>query len=121
MDQGTERCLLTPLMDAVAGARRTPGRLETGGVPSKPPASTLVSVPSGVIFYALPRQPYFPSLSLRRLRLRVAAQASRTSYVGHVLRPVAAGVSLSAVHIFSILAGEIPEEALPGATSTLSS
>ena len=39
----------------------------------------------------------------------------------HVLRPVAAGVSLSAVHIFSILAGEIAEEAFPGATSTLSS
>ena len=33
----------------------------------------------GVISYALSRQPYFPSLSLRRLRLRVAAQASRTS------------------------------------------
>ena len=28
----------------------------------------------------------------------------------HVLRPVATGVSLSAVHIFSIFAGEIAEE-----------
>ena len=33
----------------------------------------------GVISYALSRQPYFSSLSLRRLWLRVAAQASRTS------------------------------------------
>ena len=33
----------------------------------------------GVISYALSRQPYFTSMSLRRLRLRVAAQASRTS------------------------------------------
>ena len=33
----------------------------------------------GVISYALSRQSYFTSLSLRRLRLRVAAQASRAS------------------------------------------
>ena len=32
------------LIDAVAGARRTPGRLETGGVPSKSPATTLLSL-----------------------------------------------------------------------------
>ena len=32
--------------------------------------------------HALSRQPYFTSLSLRRLRLRVAAQASRTSHSG---------------------------------------
>ena len=31
-------------MDAVAGARRTPGRLETGGVPPKPPATILLSL-----------------------------------------------------------------------------
>ena len=37
----------------------------------------------------------------------------------HVLRLVAAGVSLSAVHIFSILAGEIAEEALPSGFSNL--
>ena len=34
----------------------------------------------GVISCALSRQPYFSSLSLRRLWLRVAAQASRTSH-----------------------------------------
>ena len=34
----------------------------------------------GVISYALSRQPYLSSLSLRRLWLRVAAQASRTSH-----------------------------------------
>ena len=31
-------------MDAVAGARRTPGRHKTGGVPPKPPATTLLSL-----------------------------------------------------------------------------
>ena len=31
-------------MDAVAGARRTPGRLKTGGEPPKPPATTLLSL-----------------------------------------------------------------------------
>ena len=90
---GHREMVVDSLMDAVAGARRTPGRLETGGVPSKPPATILLSVPSvfwdfgslcqrrcGVISHALSRQPYFPSLSLRRLRLRVVAQASRTSH-----------------------------------------
>ena len=31
-------------MDAVAGARRTPGRLKNGGVPPKPPATILLSL-----------------------------------------------------------------------------
>ena len=31
-------------MDAVAGARRTPGRLKTGGVPPKPPATIFLSL-----------------------------------------------------------------------------
>ena len=31
-------------MDAVAGARRTSGRLKTGGVPPKPPATILLSL-----------------------------------------------------------------------------
>ena len=31
-------------MDAVAGARRTPERLKTGGVPPKPPATILLSL-----------------------------------------------------------------------------
>ena len=30
--------------DAVAGARRTPGRLKTGGVPPKPPATIFISL-----------------------------------------------------------------------------
>ena len=37
----------------------------------------------------------------------------------HVLRPVATGVSRSTVHIFSIFAGEIAEEALPSGFSHL--
>ena len=59
-------------MDAVAGTRRTLGRLKNGGVPLKPPATTLLSLwpsafwdfgslhqrRSGVISYALLRQPY---------------------------------------------------------------
>ena len=54
----------------------------------------------GVISYELSRQPYLSSMSLRRLRLRVAAQASRTSHSrwmlrGTVSRRVAAGVSRS--------------------------
>ena len=37
----------------------------------------------------------------------------------HGSRPVAASVSLSAVHMFSIFAGEIAEEALPSGLSYL--
>ena len=32
------------VMNAVAGARRTPGRLKTGGVPPKPPATIFLSL-----------------------------------------------------------------------------
>ena len=65
-------------MDAVAGARRTPGRLKTGGVPPKPPATILLSLwPSvfwdfGSLFSSF-RGHFLP-------RLCVAAQASRTSH-----------------------------------------
>ena len=38
-DQDTERVVGDFVMDAVAGARRIPGRLFTGGVPPKPPCS----------------------------------------------------------------------------------
>ena len=58
------------LMDAVAGARQTPGRLETGDVPSKPPATILLSVSS--VFWD------FGSLyqkALRRHLLRAVAAA----------------------------------------------
>ena len=45
VDHGTERWLLTP--DGCCGWRPPDsGRLETGGVPSKPPATILLSVPS---------------------------------------------------------------------------
>ena len=63
---------------------------------------SLYQRPCGVISYALSRQPYFSSLSLRRLWLRVAAQEHRIPNVSAVLtlrrllsRPVAAGVSFS--------------------------
>ena len=45
MHQGSERTVVYVSMDAVAGARRTPGRHKTGGVPPKPPATPLLSVP----------------------------------------------------------------------------
>ena len=32
------------VMNAVAGARRTPGRIKTGGVPPKPPATIFLSL-----------------------------------------------------------------------------
>ena len=44
MIQGTERTVVHFVMNAVAGARWTPGRHETGGVPPKPPATILLSV-----------------------------------------------------------------------------
>ena len=41
MDLGTERVVGDFVMNAVAGARRAPGRHKTGGVPPKPPATIL--------------------------------------------------------------------------------
>ena len=80
-------------MDAVAGARRTPGRLKTGGVPPKSPVTILLSLWPSVFwdFGSLFRtfRGHFSravaaavssSTSLRRPRLCVAAQASRTSH-----------------------------------------
>ena len=67
---GHREMVVDSLMDAVAGARQTPGRLETGGVPSKPPATILLSVPS--VFWD------FGSLyqkALRRHLLRAVAAA----------------------------------------------
>ena len=89
------------VMIAVAGARRTPGRLKTGGVPPKPPATNLYfSVALGVLGLrivvqdvaasfsdALSRQPSSSSSSLRRLWLGVAAQASGTSLSGPAQTP----------------------------------
>ena len=92
MDQGTEKWLWTfrwMLWLAPAG---TPGRLKTGGVPPKPPATIFLSLrPSvfwdfGSLFRTLRRHfltrcfgSRFIVTSLRRLRLGVAAQASGTS------------------------------------------
>ena len=45
----TERAVVDFLMDAVAGARRTPGRHKTGGVPPKPPATIPLSVALSVL------------------------------------------------------------------------
>ena len=80
-------------MDAVAGARRTPGRLKTGGVPPKPPAAILLSLWPSVFwdfgslfrtfrghFLRAVAAAVSSSTSLRRPRLCVAAQASRTSH-----------------------------------------
>ena len=78
-------------MDAVAGARRTPGRLETGGVPPKPPATFSLCRPQcsgtsvhstrdvAASFLTRCRGSRNFRQSLRRLRLCVAAHASRTS------------------------------------------
>ena len=43
-DQGTERAVVKIVMNDVAGARRTPGRHKTGGVPPKPPATIHLSL-----------------------------------------------------------------------------
>ena len=75
--------------------------------------------------YALSRQPsLFVLVAAATSQQNIAIQILRTLR-RHVSRPVAAGVSLSAVHIFSRLrcarffAGEIAEEALPGSFSHL--
>ena len=57
------------LMDAVAGARRTPGRLETGGVPPKTPATN----------------PSF-SVALGVLGLRIVVQDVAASFLDALLR-----------------------------------
>ena len=81
------------VINTVAGARRTPGRLKTGGVPPKSPATIFISLSPSVFLGlqivvqdvaasfsdALSRQPSSSSSSLRRLWLGVAAQASGTS------------------------------------------
>ena len=55
-DQGTERTVDNVVVDSVAGARRTLGRLETVGVPPKPPATYSLSVALNVLGlrFALP-------------------------------------------------------------------
>ena len=49
MHQGAGRTVVYVAMDAVAGARRTPGRHKTGGAPPKPPATLFLFVPSNVL------------------------------------------------------------------------
>ena len=117
MDQGTERAVVHFVTDAVAGARRTPGRLETGGIPPKPPATTLLSLlpslswssihSSGGIAalpcsYALSWQPYFSidvapateascrGTSQQNIAFQMFLQLQTLRR--HVSRPVAAGV-----------------------------
>ena len=64
------------VMNAVAGARRTPGRLKTGGVPPKTPATIFLSLlPSlfwdfGSLFRTLRRLFLTPCRGSRLLRLR---------------------------------------------------
>ena len=118
MDQGTERAVVYFVTDAVAGARRTPGRHETGGVPPKSPATTLLSLwPSafwdfgslhqrrrGVISFELSRQPYlrlcrcgdFGFVSRHRpAEHRIPDVSAVPTLRRHVSRLVAAGVYLS--------------------------
>ena len=58
MHQGPESTVVCVAMDAVAGARRTPERRTTGGVPPKPPPTFLLSVPSNVpgLRFIVPRR-----------------------------------------------------------------
>ena len=131
MDQVTERAVVDSLMDAVDGARRTRGGLKleafhqsrqphslpvalssgtsvrsTGGVAASSPTrcrGTCIFLPCrcgdfGFVSRHKPAEHHVPMfLQLQTLRR-------------HVSRPVAAGVSLSAVHIFSVFAAEIAEE-----------
>ena len=105
-------------MDAVAGARRTPGRLKTGGVPPKPPATIFLSLwPSvfwdfGSLFRTL-RRLFLTRCCGSHIFVHVAAATSAScrgtsqqsiilqmflqlqTLRRHVSRPVAAGASLS--------------------------
>ena len=87
MHQGSERTVVYVAMDAVAGARRTPGRLETGGVPQKPPATHLLSVPSNVLGlrFIAPR---------RRGVLEAVCRGNGTQHLA--LRPLGVMIGLSA-------------------------
>ena len=105
-------------MDSVAGARRTPGRLKTGGVPPKPPATILLSLwPSMFLGLRIVVQDVADSFLTRccgsRIFVHITAETSAlcrgTSQQNiafqmflqlqtlrrHVSRPVAAGVSPS--------------------------
>ena len=83
LSEVTERAVVYFVMDAVAGARRTPGRHKTGGVPPKPPATLLLSL-SPLVFWdfgSLHQRravaaAVSSSTSRRRPWLRVAAQAA---------------------------------------------
>ena len=96
--------------NAVAGARRSPGRLKTGGVPPKPPATILLSLSPSVVQDVAAS---FLTRCCSRIFVRVAAATSAScrgtsqqsitlqmflqlqTLRRHVSRPVAAGVSLS--------------------------
>ena len=97
MDRGPERAVAHFVMNAVAGARRTPGRQETGGAPPKSPATILLSLlPSlfwdfGSLFQwrfmllgrlsfsyrSLPRREFSASFTLLRSRYSLSLSLSR--------------------------------------------
>ena len=135
IDQGTERAVVYLVMDAVAGARRTPGRHETGVVPPKSPATTLLSLwPSafwdfgslhqrrrGVISYALSRQPClrlcrcgdFGFVSRHRpAEHRIPDVSAAPTLRRHTSRPVAAACTLLwktlRRHSMSAVAAQLP-------------
>ena len=89
MVQVTERAVVYFVMDAVAGARRTPGQLKTGAHKAASNKSLFLCGPRcsgtcagrcGVILLRAVAAAVSSSTSLRRLRLGVAAQASGTSH-----------------------------------------
>ena len=73
------------VMFAVAGARRTPGRLKTGGVPPKPPATNLYfSVALGVLGLRIVVQDVAASFSFALLRQR--SRRCGAIQVAHVIQ-----------------------------------
>ena len=112
MDQGTERVVDDFVMDAVAGARRTPWRHKNGGETPKPPATIRLSVAPvfwdfgsfyqrrcGVIFLRAVAAAVIFVLSLvsrhKPGRNRIPDVLQLPTLRRHVPRAVAAGVSLS--------------------------
>ena len=90
MHQGSERTVVYVAMDAVAGARRTPGRHKTGGVPPKPPATLLLSVPSDVLGLRIVVQDASAALvrGFRTTTVCVLKQSSERSLLLNFVMPV---------------------------------
>ena len=98
MHQGSERTVVCVAMDAVAGARRTPGRHKTGGVPPKPPATLLLSVPCNVLGLRF-------IVSRRRGVLEAVCRGSGTNSDGFCL--------IGARCLFGVAASLSPTQAIP--------